>query len=60
MMKTMSKIEEIPKTTRWDPADYMTSRDDMAAYLEAALEDGEVSVIAAVLGDIARSRGTNG
>lgn len=57
MTTTTSKSEETPKTTRWDPADHMTTRDDMAAYLEAALEDGDVSVIAAALGDIARSKG---
>ncbi len=57
MTKTTRKSEETPKTTLWDPADHMTTRDDMAAYLEAALEDGDVSVIAAALGDIARSEG---
>jgi probable addiction module antidote protein len=29
----------------------------MAAYLEAALEDGDLTLIAAALGDIARSKG---
>jgi probable addiction module antidote protein len=29
----------------------------MAAYLEAALDDGDVGLIAAALGDIARARG---
>lgn len=29
----------------------------MAAYLDAALEDGDTSVIATVLGDIARAKG---
>jgi probable addiction module antidote protein len=29
----------------------------MAAYLEAALEDGDPSLVAAVLGDIARAKG---
>lgn len=51
--KVMSRV-----TTRvWDPAEHLESREDMAAYLEAALEDGEVSVIAAALGDIARAKG---
>lgn len=45
------------KTTDWDPSDHLQSVEDMAAYLEAALEDGDASVIAAVLGDIARSKG---
>jgi probable addiction module antidote protein len=44
-------------TTRWDPADHLVSSEDQAAYLEAALEDGDPRVIAAALGDIARAKG---
>jgi probable addiction module antidote protein len=44
-------------TTRWDPADHLVSSEDQAAYLEAALEDGDPKVIAAALGDIARAKG---
>lgn len=44
-------------TTRWDPADHLVSSEDMAAYLEAALEDGDPKVIAAALGDSARAKG---
>jgi probable addiction module antidote protein len=49
----MSKI----KTQEWDAANYLETREDMATYLEAALEDGDSSVITAALGDIARSKG---
>ena len=45
------------KTSAWDAADHLETREDMAAYLEAALEDGDRAVIAAALGDIARSKG---
>jgi len=45
------------KTSPWDAADYLTSLEDMAAYLEAALDEGDVAVIAAALGDIARAQG---
>jgi probable addiction module antidote protein len=45
------------KTKRWDPAEHLDSEEDMAAYLEAALEDGDPSLIAAALGDIARAQG---
>ena len=45
------------KTYRWDPATHINSEKDIAAYLDAAFEDGDPSVIAAVLGDIARSKG---
>lgn len=44
-------------TTPWDPAEHLENEDDMAAYLEAALEDGDPSLIAAALGDIARAKG---
>ena len=45
------------KTKRWDPAEHLESEEDMAAYLEAALEDGDPALIAAALGDIARAQG---
>jgi len=44
-------------TYPWDAADHLNSKEDIAAYLEAALEDGDPNVIAAALGDIARSQG---
>lgn len=44
-------------TTRRDPAYHLESSLDQAAYLEAALEDGDPKVIAAALGDIARVKG---
>jgi probable addiction module antidote protein len=45
------------KTKRWDPTEHLESEEDMAAYLEAALEDGDPGLIAAALGDIARAQG---
>jgi len=45
------------KTQPWDPAEHLATDEDMAAYLEAALDDGDPSVVAAVLGDIARAKG---
>ena len=44
-------------TTRWDPAEHLDTEEDMAAYLEAALEDGDPALIGAALGDIARAKG---
>lgn len=44
-------------TTPWDPADHLESEEDMAAYLEAALREGDATLVAAALGDIARSKG---
>ena len=40
----------------WDPAEHMETTEDMAAYLNAALEDGNLSLFMAALGDIARAR----
>ncbi len=44
-------------TKRWDPAEHIRDDDDVAAYIEAALEEGDHRVLAAVLGDIARAKG---
>jgi probable addiction module antidote protein len=45
------------KTTVWDPAEHLESEEDIAAYLEAAFEEGDPSLIATALGDIARAKG---
>lgn len=44
-------------TTIWDPSEHLKSEEDMVAYLEAALEESDPSLIAAALGDIARAKG---
>jgi probable addiction module antidote protein len=45
------------KTRPWDVAEHLKSEDEMAAYLEAALEEGDAALITAALGDIARAKG---
>jgi probable addiction module antidote protein len=45
------------KTRVWDAAENLETEEDMAAYLEAALEDGDPALIGAALGDIARAKG---
>ena len=44
---------------RWDAVNYLKSEDDMAGYLEAAMEEAsdDPAYITAVLNDIARARG---
>ncbi|EJU09784.1 hypothetical protein LH128_27251 [Sphingomonas sp. LH128] len=42
--------------SRYDPADFLKSEADIAAYLDAAAEDGDTAVIAAALGDVVRAR----
>jgi probable addiction module antidote protein len=44
-------------TQPWDPVEHLETEEEMAAYLEAAFEEGEPSIIAAALGDIARAKG---
>lgn len=44
-------------TTLWNPADHLKTDEDMAAYLEAALEEGDPARVAAALGNIARANG---
>ena len=43
-------------TSLWDVAEHLETQEDMAAYLEAALEDGDPNLVVAALGDIARSK----
>lgn len=47
------------KTTRYDVAEHLRTPEEMAAYLEACMEEanGEASFIAKALGDIARAKG---
>lgn len=51
----------MPKTkmTRYDVAEHLRTPKEMAAYLEACLEeaDGDAAFIAKALGDIARAKG---
>lgn len=44
-------------TKRYDAAEYLESAEDIAAYIEAALDDGDPRVIATALGAIARAKG---
>ncbi|HTR44326.1 MAG TPA: addiction module antidote protein [Thermodesulfovibrionales bacterium] len=45
------------KTRPWDVVAHLRTDEDMAAYLEAVLEDGDSALVSAALGDIARARG---
>jgi probable addiction module antidote protein len=45
------------KTTPWDVTEHLETEEDMAMYLEAALEGNDPSLIAAALGDIAKAKG---
>ncbi|AWU93298.1 addiction module antidote protein [Azospirillum ramasamyi] len=45
------------ETRSWDIVDSLNSDERIAAYLDAALEDGDPQLILAALGDIARAKG---
>ena len=45
------------KTTVWDAAKHLKTKEDMAAYVACALEEGDPALIAAALGDVARAHG---
>lgn len=44
------------KTTRWDAADSLETKEDIAAYLDAVLEDGDPDLLKAALDDKAGAR----
>ena len=45
------------KTKPWDVAEHLDSTESIAAYISAAMEDGDPQLITAAIGDIARARG---
>ena len=45
------------KTTPFDIAEYLSSNDMVAAYLEECLQDDDPRVFLVALGDVARARG---
>ncbi|MBW9254968.1 MAG: putative addiction module antidote protein [Ferrovum sp.] len=48
------KISELPE---FNVGEYLNSEEDVAAYLTTVLEENDPALLAAALGDIARSRG---
>jgi len=45
------------KTEKWDPAEDIETKEDVIAYLEAALEENDTEFLFKTLGYIARSKG---
>jgi len=45
------------KTTVWDMADHINTKEDVIGILEAALEENDMEFLFSVIGDIARSKG---
>ncbi|HEY9120174.1 MAG TPA: addiction module antidote protein [Marinobacter sp.] len=46
---------ERDKTTPYDPVNYLVSPDDIAEYLNAAIEDGNEQLMLAVMRDVVRA-----
>jgi|SRR5215213_1413866 len=45
------------KSTRWDVSEFLDSHDAIAAYLNAAFEEGDPAFIAASIGRVAKAKG---
>lgn len=49
--------QNVIETLPWDAAEHLKTEEDMTAYLNAALAEGDPVLVLAVLGDIARAKG---
>ena len=49
--------DEMKKAMTYDAAEFLETDEDIVAYLNAALDDGDPALVSAALGDIARARG---
>ena len=43
--------------TEWDASEYLETDEDIVAYLNAAIEEGDPALLQAALGDVAKARG---
>ena len=43
--------------TTWDASEYLETEEDVAAYLNAVMEEGDPALLQAALGDVAKARG---
>ncbi len=56
-MRAGAKHGNQTKNRVWDPAEHLETEADTMAYFNAAFEEGDPSLIAAALGDVARAKG---
>ncbi len=47
----------MPETARFDAAEFLETPEDCAAYLEAALDEGDTEFFIRALGTVARAKG---
>jgi probable addiction module antidote protein len=43
--------------SKWDVSEYLGTPEDVAAYLNAAIEENDPSFLQAALGDVSKARG---
>lgn len=43
--------------TEWDAADYLETEEEQIEYINVALEHGDIEMVLACLGDVARAKG---
>jgi probable addiction module antidote protein len=55
-MPVLQEDDMAHKTTCWDAADALESKEDIAAYLNAVLEDGDPNLLKAALSDLASAK----
>lgn len=47
------------KISTWDASEYLETKEDIAAYLNAALEEGDPALLQVALGDVVKARGVS-
>ena len=57
MTTTKPRRNKVETLTDWDMAEYIKTKKDVAAHLEAALAENDIPFLLSVVGDIARSEG---
>jgi len=54
---TKTAVKEKTTFTKYDPAEYINSKEDVIAFLEGALEENDPDFLLRTIGHIARSKG---
>jgi len=56
-MKTATKPKKKVTFSKWDPAEYINTKEAVIAFLEGALEENDPEFLLETIGHIARSKG---
>ncbi|MBQ2858964.1 MAG: putative addiction module antidote protein, partial [Alphaproteobacteria bacterium] len=52
-------MKNVKKATEWNILDHLKTEEDIANYLEAALEENDIEFFLIALGDVAKARRIN-